>query len=597
MMNFRLNSLRKKCLAAIVIGFVIPYLLSSIFVTSLVRNKVEEDFIRLSDEQLEKVQFTLYESILDPAYRAIVALANDDETIALVQRLGKDTRSQDISADSYNGLQLFYKTQKNLSGIAIGTEGGGYFVYPDLGGRSSEYDPRQRSWYSDALLKRTPVITEPYLRANGRLTIAIAQAITNEAKQPMGVVVFGWDIQDFQARIRQLKIGSSGFLMVLDGEDNIIVSPINDAWLSKTPKELGLNDLQNLEEKTSGIHQVNIEGKSQYMRVRVSSSGWKIVSLINTQELSLEIFNFISIIVCMYFLTFLVTISIILYLAKRLTSSVESLSDAAAAFARGEANVQVDIQTNDEIGFLAKTFNEMVVHIEERNRDISRLNCLNIIGETAAGIAHEVRNPMTAVRGYLQFLEKKEPKFSSQFQLMIEELDRANLIITGFLSLAKNKAIALKPSNLNAIIQLLYPLLEADAVGTNKIVKLELAPLPPLLLDENEIRQLVLNLARNGLEAMDHGKTLTIKTYVEEDEAVLVIKDQGRGIDPEIIEKIGLPFMTTKESGTGLGLAVCYSIASRHKARITVETDSTGTTFYVHFKINNPFSMSRGVPN
>ncbi|HMM19848.1 MAG TPA: sensor histidine kinase [Selenomonadales bacterium] len=586
-MNFRLNSLRKKCLAATIIGFIIPYLISSIFVTNLVRNKVEDDFISLSDEQLEKVYFTLYESILDPAYRAIVALANDDETKALVPLIGQSTQNSDIPADAYKGLQLFFKTQKNLSGIGIGTEAGGYFVYPEVVGRNSDYDPRDRAWYSDTLLKRAPVFTEPYIRANGRLTIAIAQTITTTGDQPVGVVVFGWDLQDFQARIQGLRIGSSGFLMVLDAENHIIVSPANSGWLSKTPDELGLADLRNLEDKTSGIHQVNITGKPQYMRVKVSDSGWKIVSLIDTQELALEIFDFFIVIVSVYFLTFLISIAIILYMAKRLTSSVESLSNAAGAFAKGQTNVQVDIRTDDEIGFLAKTFNEMVMHIEERNRDISRLNSLNIIGETAAGIAHEVRNPMTAVRGYLQFLARKEAKFSSQFQLMIEELDRANLIITGFLSLAKNKAIALKPTDLNGIIQLLYPLLEADAVGTNKIVKLELAPLPPLLVDENEIRQLVLNLARNGLEAMDSGKTLTIRTCVREAEAVLVIKDQGKGIDPKIIEKIGLPFMTTKESGTGLGLAVCYSIVSRHKGRITVDTDSAGTTFSVFFKLTD----------
>lgn len=584
MIKIRLDSLRKKCLAAIIIGFVIPYVISSVFVTGLVHKKVEDDFVRLSDEQLEKAHYTLSESILDPAYRAIIALANDDETKNLVKLIGKSNKNE--LSGSYSGIQLFYKTQKNLSGIAIGTEEGGYFVYPDMGGRDSAYDPRLRSWYIEAVRQGTPVITDPYIRTNGRLTIAVTQIITEQSR-PIGVAVFGWDMEDFLSRIRELKIGSSGFLMVLDSNDRIIVCPINDAWLAKTPKELGINDLQDLEGKTSGIQQVNINGNSQYMRVKVTDSGWKIVSLIDTRELSLEIFNFISIIICMYFLTFLFTVAIVLFLAKRLTSSVERLSGAAAAFARGESNVQVDINTNDEVGFLAKTFNEMVVHIEERNREISRLNCLNIIGETAAGIAHEVRNPMTAVRGYLQFLEKKEPKFSTQFQLMIDELDRANLIITGFLSLAKNKVIELKPRNLNAIIQLLCPLLEADAVGTNKIVTLKLAPLPLILLDDNEIRQMVLNLARNGLEAMDPGKTLTIETYVQDDEAVLKINDQGRGIDPEIIEKIGLPFMTTKESGTGLGLAVCYSIASRHKARIAVETDSSGTTFYVFFKVNN----------
>ncbi|HWP96068.1 MAG TPA: ATP-binding protein, partial [Syntrophomonadaceae bacterium] len=106
---------------------------------------------------------------------------------------------------------------------------------------------------------------------------------------------------------------------------------------------------------------------------------------------------------------------------------------------------------------------------------------------------------------------------------------------------------------------------------------------PETIIDENEIRQLILNMARNGMEAMPPGGMLTIGTTVDGNKVVLFIKDQGHGMDPGLIEKLGTPFLTTKEKGTGLGMAVCYSIASRNNARIEVETSPAGTTFMVYF--------------
>jgi signal transduction histidine kinase len=172
---------------------------------------------------------------------------------------------------------------------------------------------------------------------------------------------------------------------------------------------------------------------------------------------------------------------------------------------------------------------------------------------------------------------------------MIEELDRANAIITEYLTLAKNKTIELKEKNLNLVVKSLYPIIQADAMLTDKYVALGLEDVPNLLLDEKEIRQLILNLARNGLEAMGAGGTLTIRTYMDSDKVILEVQDRGQGITPEAMKKLGTPFYTTKDNGTGLGLAVCYSIATRHKAKIDVTTDSEGSIFVVQFqKINQP---------
>lgn len=222
-------------------------------------------------------------------------------------------------------------------------------------------------------------------------------------------------------------------------------------------------------------------------------------------------------------------------------------------------------------------------------KDLAHYEQLNLIGQMAAGISHEIRNPMTTVRGFLQLLSKKEEcqPFKGYLDLMIEELDRANSILSEFLALARNKKMDKKPHNLNAIIEVIYPLLRADALIAEKSILLELEPIPELILDESEMRQLILNLVRNGLEAMQPNGQIKIRTFADGEEVTLAVEDQGSGISPTILNRLGTPFLTTKDNGTGLGLAICYSIAARHNATIQVTTDEAGTTFFIRFSRKN----------
>ncbi|MDR3666553.1 MAG: PAS domain S-box protein [Ignavibacteriaceae bacterium] len=219
-------------------------------------------------------------------------------------------------------------------------------------------------------------------------------------------------------------------------------------------------------------------------------------------------------------------------------------------------------------------------------QEMARLDKLSLVGAVAAGIGHEIRNPMTTVRGYLQLLGSKAEfsNYNSQFALMIDELDRANSIITEFLSLAKDRVVELKVQSLKEIVENIFPLIQADGVISDKYIHMELEEVEEIPLDKKEIHQLILNFVLNGSQAMSPGGTMKIRTYMDKGEIVLAVQDDGPGIAPEVLVKIGTPFFTTKENGTGLGLAVCYSIAARHNAKIDIETGSTGTTFFVRFK-------------
>ena len=239
----------------------------------------------------------------------------------------------------------------------------------------------------------------------------------------------------------------------------------------------------------------------------------------------------------------------------------------------------------DDIYDLRKSLQREYEQRELMLQELAHMERLNSVGDMAASIGHEVRNPMTTVRGYLQLFQRKE-KFadhSEQLATMIEELDRANSIITEFLSLAKNKSIDMKNGNLNNVIHSLYPLLQADAFRRGHEIFIDLGNIPNSNFDNSEIRQLLLNLVRNGLEAIPCSGRVTIRNNYGQ--ISLSVEDTGTGIPDEVMAKLGMPFVTTKEEGTGLGLPVCYRIAERHGGKISVETSPMGTIFTIRFPL------------
>ncbi|MBD3922660.1 PAS domain S-box protein [Paenibacillus sp. PR3] len=226
----------------------------------------------------------------------------------------------------------------------------------------------------------------------------------------------------------------------------------------------------------------------------------------------------------------------------------------------------------------------IITDITERlylEQEMVRLDRLNLTGKMAAGIVHEIRNPMTTVRGYLQLSKNFSEEHTS---IMIEELDRAHNLVSEFLSVTNINSTHRKLQSLNSVIETLFPLIQSKALCTNHAINLDLSPCPSLYLDEKEIRQLLLNLSINGFDAMNEGGILTIRTYTLNNEVVLEIIDQGTGIKDELLDKLGKPFFSTKLNGTGLGLSVSYGVAARHDAKIHVHSDDQGTVFAIHFK-------------
>lgn len=241
-----------------------------------------------------------------------------------------------------------------------------------------------------------------------------------------------------------------------------------------------------------------------------------------------------------------------------------------------------------------------ITELETLRSELGNFERLSLVGQMAAGITHEIRNPMAVVRGFLQLMREKSPdSLGHYYRIVMEELDRANGIINDFLSLAQNRIVEKEQCHLHDIIRELSPLLWADANLRGQTIELKLEDhVTTLHLNPKEMKQLLLNLSRNGMEAMEEKGVLTISTHEEEDFVELEVKDTGSGIPQKQLEKLFQPFYTTKTKGTGLGLAICQSIVERHHGTITVDSvEGAGTQFRVRLRKTIPTYREPSVVN
>lgn len=253
----------------------------------------------------------------------------------------------------------------------------------------------------------------------------------------------------------------------------------------------------------------------------------------------------------------------------------------------------------DEVGELVEVFNQMVgdlkhnlQELEEANQEKFRLDRLSALGQIAAGVAHEINNPLGGISlCFNNLIETKmdEDTRRQHIEVINSGLSRIQSIVKRLLDFSKDSALSMSRSSINAIVKNVLKLAEytISKKGIRRVEHLS-GDIPPLMVDPNKLEQVLLNLIINAVQAMDGGGVLTIRTGSDEATCRVSVSDTGNGIPGDIITRIFDPFFTTKDTGegTGLGLSVSKAIIEQHKGEITVETSEEGTTFTVHLPLS-----------
>ncbi len=233
---------------------------------------------------------------------------------------------------------------------------------------------------------------------------------------------------------------------------------------------------------------------------------------------------------------------------------------------------------------------------------VKRSEKLAAIGELAAGVAHEIRNPLSSIRGFAQFLKhslKDKPQEKEYAETMVTEVDRINRVITDLLTFARPMTVELSPTDITELIEHSVRLVEADALSRDVNIRMKISDLTKLPLDANQITQALLNLLLNALQASPPKGNIEIGAELDafDSRLHLWVKDDGLGIRNNLIEKIFEPFYTTHEKGTGLGLAIVHKIVENHNGEIRVNSPPKGMTRGCCFSIIIPISVSRKTGN
>ncbi|MFC1671939.1 cache domain-containing protein [Planctomycetota bacterium] len=291
--------------------------------------------------------------------------------------------------------------------------------------------------------------------------------------------------------------------------------------------------------------------------------------------------------------------------ASSISRPVTGLASASAAIARGELSQVVPVESEDEIGLLAENFNIMARSLRERDRllrektqqQLSRSEHLASVGRLAAGIAHEINNPLTGVLTFAHMLRRNVSDDSSEasdIDTIIEATTRCREIVRGLLDFSRQSEARKKPSDLNEVLREAMKLTKNQ--GLVKSVNMEEvfeSHLPSAVIDPNQIEQVAVNLMCNAIDAMPDGGTVTVRSSTARENGRLFVafevSDSGRGIPEEALDKVFDPFFTTKPAGkgTGLGLAVAHGIIEKHGGHISLSSVvNSGTTVAVRLPLS-----------
>lgn len=286
----------------------------------------------------------------------------------------------------------------------------------------------------------------------------------------------------------------------------------------------------------------------------------------------------------------LATAVLAIILIKGFTKPIDTLMDATKRLKNGDLDYKIK-GLKDEFGEVAASFNEMSRSLKEQMLKMQRTEQMVVLGELAAGLAHEIKNPLAGIKVSVEVLAEEQNMSEEDKKIAskaINEIRRIELLIKSLLNFAKPPKPQLKVTDINDILDktitfsLKHPSLLSKTSTAIKVLKNFDERLPEMMADPVQLQQVFLNLFLNAIDAMPDRGTLAVKTsyHAEKSSIQIAISDTGKGIDKGVIGKIFQPFFTTKSKGTGLGLAITKRLIEQHEGDIHVENNSDGGTVF-----------------
>ncbi|EEL49881.1 hypothetical protein bcere0022_28070 [Bacillus cereus Rock3-44] len=223
-----------------------------------------------------------------------------------------------------------------------------------------------------------------------------------------------------------------------------------------------------------------------------------------------------------------------------------------------------------------------VTELKETEKLLRRSEKLAVVGQLTAGIAHEIRNPLTSLKGFLTLLKPDITEQNKWYvDVMLSEISQMESITSQFMAMSKPQVLSIHSCQIKKLIEEVVTFILPTAIMHNvHIIMDHSSVLPEIQCDGNQLKQVFINIFKNAIEAMPTGGKIFIRTqWIEERSVLIRIIDEGCGIPQDRISRLGEPFYSLKEKGTGLGLMMCYKIIEEHQGKLEITSElNTGTT-------------------
>ncbi len=517
-------------------------------------------------------------------------------------------------------------------------------------GRSSLADTRREEMQALKLIKSLGNYIGPVSRSpEGYPQMTLGVPVERIPGRPIGVLVGTLNLIDLSSLIKDLVIDKKGYVYIVDmAQKRLVAHPDIQTLLSNDPPPEVRAAALAPEETSSGALEFTDQSKHRFLATYASvpKLNWRVFVQQPTDEayaaskqMRNEIFKVLIGVI-------LITIIVGTFISQAIVRRVQTLQLAMEQVGEGNFNVPDVPTSNDEFGSLTEKFiwmanslkdktlklvsaqkelqkwnSELEKRVQVRTRDLKEAQeqliaqeKLAALGQMASVVGHELRNPLAVMNNAVYFLKTKllgsgstvipakagihdgspiadalgDPNKVQKYLNIIEsEILKSNAIIRDVLDFSRNRALHLAAHKVDELVSQAIERIQIPAGVTLK-KELTLGDLQ-VPLDEDEIRQVLVNLMENACQAMTSGGTLTVGTKSHEDQIEIIIADAGCGIPQEHLSKIFAPFFTTKSRGTGLGLAVVKKIIERHQGTIDVESKvAEGTAFHIHLLTKGP---------
>ena len=434
------------------------------------------------------------------------------------------------------------------------------------------------------------------------LTIHWAKAIFSGWREFAGVVVIDLDYSRIIGMVRQIQVEERGYAFLIDEAGRLIAHPRFEPFslhLGNYPDKSLRTMVEEMMTGASEWRSYTFEDEEKVAAFApIPIMKWSLAVTIPTVAYRKEAMAIRDRVIQAVVLTLVFAVAGVTILGYYLFRPVRRLVEATKRIAAGDLTHEIAIQSSDELGDLTQSFNRMVKNLARTQAELVHSEKLISLGRLSAGVAHEIRNPLNAMKGGIVHLKRRRPEdplVQEYTKLVSEEIDRLSMFVTDFLYFSRESKPNPVPTDINRLIQSTRQLFEERAKENDIRFHNQLAEnLPLLSVDPHQIEQVLVNIVINAMDALPDGGDITFTTRLIKKPGLaengtarlfrLTVMDNGIGIPAASLQNVFDPFFSTKEDGTGLGLPLSLGIVENHGGRIRISSqEGIGTSVIIEW--------------